>query len=165
MNLRPLLMGAYMREFWTACACFALLAVAAAPVDAQCQKCTGSSSCGSSSLRGGCWFFCTSGGSCICTDDACKPKPTKHFEPIKNVGRVSVVAIRAEPQIQLATSCQDRWIGVAFASDKMSFVRAAMQTVVLTPRPVALASFIPISAAPQLASIRRRPTTLHGPGD
>lgn len=130
-------MEGFMRGVYRmVCIGFVVSLVAASTASAQCQRCTSSSSCGSSTLRGGCSFFCTSGGSCICSDDTCpKPKPTRHFEPLTNLDGVSVLALRAEPQIRLLSACDGRWLGVAFTTEKAVFVRAAMHVFTVSEAP------------------------------
>lgn len=109
-----------------------VLIVGSAQASAQCMKCSSSSSCGASSLRGGCSVSCT-GTTCACLDQTCKPKPTRHFEPVGTNGDVNIVALRADAMTRLVSICHDRWIGIAFAPTRVRAVRNALTVVSFRP--------------------------------
>lgn len=95
---------------------------------AQCMGCSSSTSCGTSSQRGGCKIECI-GTSCICADEGCRPRPTRNFEAIQAEPGLNVFALRNDQTVRFTSGCRDRWIGVSFGARRAEAVRASLTTV------------------------------------
>lgn len=109
-----------------------LVSAAASTAHAQCMACTGSTSCGASSARGGCSIECQ-GTICACADDRCgekKPLPTTLI-PTTYPGAGIRLAVADDAFV--VVDCRGNFATMAYTAAKADELERTLDRVALHP--------------------------------